>query len=157
MGASIERNADISIEISAHLQYLALVRSFANCLAKHLNLAAEEAVQLEMCLDEACANSIEAIREVEGEHPRTKVRIDVEIKNDHFRITIHDNGKDFSRNFAEALPLCPSSDRTRTRGYGLQIIKTLMDEVHYVHDPQAGNRLHLVKFFARSGGESILG
>jgi len=157
MDASWERNADITIEISAHLQYLALVRSFANCLAKHLNLSAEEAVQLEMCLDEACANSIEAIRELEGECPLTKVRIDVEIKKDHFRITVQDNGKDFSQNFREALPLCPSSDRTRKRGYGLQIIKTLMDEVHYIHDPQAGNRLHLVKFFPQNDGESALG
>ncbi len=44
----------------------------------------------------------------------------------------------------------PDPDEPGEGGYGLLIIKELMDEVGYHCDPVQGNRLHLVKYF---GGE----
>ncbi|MDX9755359.1 MAG: ATP-binding protein [bacterium] len=141
---------DISLEITAQPQYLSVIRHFISCLAQELNFSTEEALQLEMCVDEACANSICAIHDKEGPEPKTKVKVDILIDPSSLKITIHDSGKDFSPHFQKALPIDEHTDRTQFRGYGLQIIKTFMDDVQYDRDPAAGNHLHMIKYFSES-------
>lgn len=141
---------ELSIEINAHAQFLTVIRAFIGCLSKEMHFSPEESFQLEMCVDEACANSISAIQENEGTNPASKLRLDIQINSTYMQITIHDSGSDFSHHFHKAIPLSEKSDRTRMRGYGLQIIKTFMDDVQYVRDPQAGNQLHLIKYFSES-------
>ncbi len=149
MSASSKKKPDIGIEITANPDMLVLIRGFANCLAEQLNLSPSDALKLELCVDEACSNSIQAIRRIEGNQPCTKVRIEVEINPDTLRIIISDGGENFNHFFQNADPLCPHTDRTKTRGYGLKIIKTFMDEVIYDHDPDLGNRLYLIKFITK--------
>ncbi|MBN2330143.1 MAG: ATP-binding protein [Candidatus Omnitrophica bacterium] len=139
---------DIAIEIAPNARNLSLVRHFIGSLAYDLRFSSEEALQLEMCVDEACANSIEGMNKRDGEHGDSCVRIELIIKQDAIHIVIIDCGRDFSQALKKASPLHDFSDRTRKRGYGLQIIKTFMDVVDYVHDPQTGNRLQLVKYFS---------
>lgn len=137
---------DLALEINANSRWLHLVREFVNLLAQNLNLTQEDALQLEMCVDEACANSINAVENFQADPEKCKVRIEAVIANGSIHITIVDCGADFSDPFHRALPMTGLTDRTRKRGYGLQIIKTLMDEVRYERDPAAVNRLHLIKF-----------
>lgn len=139
---------DIAIEIAPNARNLSIVRHFIGSLAYDLRFSNEEALQLEMCVDEACANSIEGINKRDGIHSGGCVRIELIVKQDAIHIIIKDGGRDFSQALKKASPLHDFSDRTRRRGYGLQIIKTFMDVVDYVHDPQTGNRLQLVKYFS---------
>lgn len=141
---------DIVIEIAPNARNLAILRHFIASLARDLKLSSEEALQLEMCIDEACANSIEGIRLREGDSTDSCVRIELKMESSAIHIVIQDCGQDFSQAFFKATPLHDFTDRTRNRGYGLQIIKTFMDVVDYVHDPQAGNRLYLVKYFTHA-------
>ncbi len=143
-------NSGIAIEIDASPQFLVVVRHVINCLAHHLGFSEKETLQLEVCIDEACSNSIQAIREMEGEQPYTKVRVELLIDSECLRVKVHDRGKDFSTKFNKAVPLTDFSDRTKMRGYGLQIIKTLMDDVQYQHQPEFGNSLQLIKYFTRT-------
>ncbi|MEW6234799.1 MAG: hypothetical protein AB1656_05375 [Candidatus Omnitrophota bacterium] len=62
-----------------------------------------------------------------------------------FRLAINDGGSDFSKEFAMAVAFHENTDRTRRRGYGLQIIKTFVDEAHHVYEPNLGNKLILTK------------
>lgn len=142
------KEPDIVVEFAAQPQYLALIRTFIGCFCSHLGLASEEALQLEICVDEACANSIEGIQALEGTHPKTRIRIELTLHDNGVQLSVVDQGRDFSYHFRKAAPLADYSDRTRRRGYGLQIIKTLMDDVHYSHDPGLGNRLSFVKYFS---------
>ncbi|MDP8244696.1 MAG: ATP-binding protein [Candidatus Hinthialibacter antarcticus] len=137
---------DLALEINANSRWLHLVREFVNLFAQNLNLSQEDALQLEMCVDEACANSINAVEKMHADPEKCKVRIEVLIANGSIHITVVDCGADFSDPFHRALPMTGLTDRTRKRGYGLQIIKTLMDEVQYERDAKAFNRLHLIKF-----------
>lgn len=138
--------ADLAIEISADSRWLLLVREYVNLLARQLDLTHEEALQLEMCVDEACSNSIHAVQKLHADPDKCKVRLELRLADEHIRVTVIDCGGDFSEHFHNALPMTGLTDRTRKRGYGLQIIKTLMDEVSYEHDPHHGNRLHFTKF-----------
>ena len=138
---------DLSLEITAQPEFLSVVRTFVGCLSRELHFSDQETSQLELCIDEACANSIGAIQEVEGPVPKTRLRLEFTVGNNFLKITVQDSGKDFSQNFHKALPMSDITDRTRMRGYGLQIIKTFMDDVQYVRDPSHGNFLHLIKYF----------
>ncbi|MGI6456766.1 MAG: ATP-binding protein [bacterium] len=142
-----EHIPDLTIEFKARPEFLAVLRGFVRCFTKHLNLTPEEALQLEICVDEACANSIEHSLAHNSEPFEARIKIELHVLPDHLHLTVQDQGQDFSNHFDKALPLSDFSDRTRMRGYGLQIIKTLMDDVHYHYDPSLGNRLCLIKYF----------
>ena len=140
----------LDIAIDAQPQILVVVRHFVSSLAQDLKLSPEEALQLELCVDEAGANSIQGTNEANGEDSNQLVRIEFKIEPDALHIDVIDFGEDFSHFLDRATPLTEFTDRTRKRGYGLQIIKTFMDEVSYQHDPQAGNRLHLIKYLSQN-------
>ena len=146
-------NHDLSLEITAQPQFLTVIRLFVGCLVKEMNFSEQEAIQLELCVDEACANSIDAIQEKEGPEPTTRLHVDFTISDEYLKISVQDIGKDFTQSFQKALPMSEKTDRTQMRGYGLQIIKTFMDDVQYIHDPSLGNTLHLIKYF-NGGRES---
>ena len=146
MPRSGERYSEIAIEFTAQPNMLVVVRQLVNCMAEHGGFSANDAMQLELCVDEACSNSIRAILEKEGPSPVTKVRVEFKLQTTRLCISVHDSGNDFTHHFQKAVAISDNCDMTKRRGYGLQIIKTFMDEVHYVHEPEVGNRLHLTKY-----------
>ncbi len=137
---------DFSIEVTPRLSNLVLIRKIVNSLTADLGVSEEHALQLEMAVDEACSNSIVSIREKEGETSITRVRIEISVQEHCLRLAIVDSGNNFREQYERALPFHEGTDRTRDRGYGLQIIKTFMDEVDYIHDPAFGNKLILTKY-----------
>ncbi len=136
---------DIAIDFSSDAKNLVIVRHFFGALAQDLDFSNEEALQIELCVDEVCANSIEGIRKLEGDAPHSRVRIEIKIDIDALHIVVFDNGGDFSQALHKAAPLHEYTDRSHKRGYGLQIIKTFMDEIEYHYDSRSGNRLHMIK------------
>lgn len=140
---------DITIDIYPNSQFLCIVRQFINAIAHNFGLTDEESLQIEMCVDEACANSIEHMKKKPLRAGNSCVKIGVKIDKRQLHIMIQDRGDDFTEHFQKAAPFTEISDRTRKRGYGLQIIKTFMDEVHYFHSPEQGNLLYLIKNISR--------
>ncbi|HPA46216.1 MAG TPA: ATP-binding protein [bacterium] len=136
----------VRVELPASTHYLVLVRQFISSLANHIGFSKADVAKIELALDEACSNSIRAIRRTEGETPITRLLLDVEYDCRSIAITVHDNGWDFSKNFQNETPLQDLIASMKTSGYGLQIIKTCMDEVIYNHIPERGNLLRLVKY-----------
>ncbi len=137
---------EIAIEMMPRLSNLVLIRQLINSLSDDLGFPEDDALQLEMAVDEACANSIASIQEKEGTAPVTKVRLEISVQQHCLRLAVVDSGDNFREQYEKAVPFHDNTDRTRQRGYGLQIIKTFMDEVHYIHDPRIGNKLILTKY-----------
>jgi anti-sigma regulatory factor (Ser/Thr protein kinase) len=138
----------ISIELPASTHYLVLVRQVISSLAHQVGFMSADVAKIELALDEACSNSIRAIREAEGDCPVTRVQLDIAIDKNSLTVTIRDNGTDFSDHFNRETPMEDLIGSMRTSGYGLRIIKTCMDEVVYEHQPGCGNFLRLVKYVA---------
>ncbi len=146
---------DIAVEICPKHQLLVLVRQMVNALAENLGLSKEDTLQLVLCVDEACANSIQAVQEIGSENPAEKIRLEIKVQPESLHVTIIDCGKDFTHSLQKAGPLSDDTDRTKKRGYGLQIIKTFMDEVEYVHEPGSGNKLSLMKRITITTTETV--
>jgi anti-sigma regulatory factor (Ser/Thr protein kinase) len=142
---------DVKIEIPLDATKLAVIRQFINVLALDVGFSYQEALQVEMCVDEACANSIEGTLKNQQSTSIQSVFVSITIEHPELHIVIQDGGEDFTRQFQNAEPLSEVTDRYKKRGYGLQIIKKFMDEVSYVHDPEQGNFLHVVKKISVNG------
>ncbi len=139
----------VTLEVPPYPDNLVIVRMMVGLIAEALGFAETETLQLELSVDEACANSIAAMQENGVEETVPGVRVEIAIEERCLQIAIIDRGRNFSEHFERALPFHEGTDRTRKRGYGLQIIKTLMDEVQYIHEAGIGNKLVLTKY--RSG------
>lgn len=156
MSKAQQHRPQLALEIAAQPEWLGMVRQFISLISTNLGLNMEDSVQLEMSVDEACANSIEGMQSLKLPEHSCRVRIEVDIDEESVSITITDQGHDFTEHFHKARPLHHETDRTRRRGYGLQIIKTFMDDVHYEHDGNKGNRLRLIKYLPRERVKSMM-
>ncbi len=138
----------IVIEIPARLDYLVLVRHFICSYAQHVGFDLENVNKIELALDEACANSIRAIQQCEGGAPETLLRLEITQTPNAMSIIVIDNGQCFVEDFERRVSIQDMVKNFKTCGYGLQIIKSCMDDVQYEHLPQEGNRLSLTKFLS---------
>ncbi len=141
---------DITIEITPRLSQLVIIRKIINSISTTMGFTEKDILQLEMSVDEACSNSILAVQAKEGEAASAKLRLEISIHDKYLKMVIADCGNDFSEHYHKANPFHERTDRTQRGGYGLQIIKTFMDEVHYSHEPEIGNKLILTKYLTSS-------
>jgi serine/threonine-protein kinase RsbW len=94
---------------------------------------------MELCISEACTN---AIRHSEGLEQEAYTSVHFHLFIDRVVIQIGDEGEGF---VLEDVP-APDLNTHPERGYGLYIIKSIMDEVRYVRADK-GNYLEMIKFF----------
>ena len=110
----------------------------ADVVAKHMQLSEEKSGEISMALIEACINAFE--------HSETKTEIFINfiISDDSLTIKVIDKGKGFD---ASSIPLPDIDDKLvsdKKRGWGLMLIKELMDTVDYESD-HTGTTLTMVK------------
>ncbi len=105
-------------------------------VARRLNFSAEAINQIKTAVVEACINASE-----HSLSPDRKIYQRFRVENDKLVITISSRGVLPASVTTEAGDLLPS-DR---RGWGLKLIKTLMDEVEFEHVDE-GTRLRMTKY-----------
>jgi serine/threonine-protein kinase RsbW len=101
-----------------------------------------EVGQLELAVDEACANVIE---HAYGDDTTKQVMIRAVFDDDTLRIHVIDTGKGFDPTQVQQQDLKDLIAKRKTGGLGMRLIKTLMDEVHYEIEPGKKNELRMVK------------
>ena len=135
-----------SLEVPSSTGNLALIREFVTRVGSQAGLDEMEIGNLELAVDEACANVIEHAYE----HDRTKqVVIRAVFDEETLRIEVVDTGKGFDPQAVGDADLKRLSAERKTGGLGLRLIKTLMDEVHYEVVPGSKNELIMVKRLRR--------
>ena len=95
---------------------------------------------IELAISEICTNVIKhAYADIDGELTGR-----ITLLNNGVQLDFYDQGRSFDPN---AVPL-PKADphQLSEGGYGLHIVRQIMDVVSYEHDPELGNHWHLIKF-----------
>jgi|TARA_B110000263_G_scaffold232326_1_gene228298 serine/threonine-protein kinase RsbW len=97
----------------------------AEVVAKHMDLSDEKSAEISMALIEACINAFE--------HSGTnkKIEIHFRIKEDVLEIQVTDRGKGFDESKVDIPKIEEKIVSDRKRGWGLQLIKELMDSVEF--------------------------
>jgi anti-sigma regulatory factor (Ser/Thr protein kinase) len=132
----------LELTVPSDLENLARIAEFVTDSALRLGLDEEQAFEVQMATDEACANIIEHAYgpDVEGE-----IRICCALEGDDFVVSIRDQGAPFDpQNVPEPDLTCPLEDR-QIGGLGLYFMRKLMDRVDFCCWPGKGNEVRMYK------------
>lgn len=112
----------------AWVTHVATAAGFGEETARHLTLA----------LNEACAN---AYRHAYGRNTQGRIDLRAEIDARGLRLTV----RDYGRAFDLAEYTSPEPFTMREQGYGIFLIRKLMDEVRYSTE-EVGTRVEMIKW-----------
>ena len=135
------------IQVPSSTDNLVLIREFVSGIGGQAGLDPSEIGRLELAVDEACANVIEhAYR-----HDRTReFVVRAAFDEQALRIVVEDTGVGFDPASAPGVPLNQLIAERRSGGLGLELIRKIMDEVHYEMDPGRKNELSMVMRIKRA-------
>jgi anti-sigma regulatory factor (Ser/Thr protein kinase) len=148
---SNQRDAShFALRVPAATAYLSVVRQLVAVAAREHCFPLRDAARAVMAVDEACVNVIE--HAYQAEEPAATRLLDIEVEADRARllVVIADRAR------AAFSPLeHPTPDietywaAGRTKGLGILILRSFMDDVSHTYHPDRGNELRLIKYAAR--------
>ena len=97
----------------------------AEIVAKHMELGEEKSAEISMALIEACINAFE------HSDSNKQIEIHFRIKGDELEIQVTDKGKGFDESKVKIPKIEEKIGSDYKRGWGLQLIKELMDTVEF--------------------------
>lgn len=130
------------ITVPSDLANLQRIAQFVTDAALRLGLTAQQAFEVQMATDEACAN---VIQHAYGPGMPGDIGITCEMDGDDLAVTIRDSGRPFDAGEVPAPDLTCSLEDRQIGGLGLYFMRTLMDRVIFRHDPHTGNELKMYK------------
>jgi serine/threonine-protein kinase RsbW len=147
MMGSIERKYVLHVPSST--ENLSMIREFVTQIGTLAGLTDSDVGNLELAVDEACANVIE---HAYGHDQTKEVIIRATFTDEEVRIDVIDTGRGFDPNTVPQEMLDKLIADHKSGGLGLRLMKTLMDEVHYEIIPGVKNELHMMKKIRKNAG-----
>jgi serine/threonine-protein kinase RsbW len=138
--AAIERK--FTLQVPSSTENLALIREFVTSVGGQAGLAENDVSQLELAVDEACANVIE---HAYGYDATKDVTVRAFFDDAELRISVIDEGCGFDPCCVPQSSLEQLVQQRQSGGLGIRLIRTLMDEVSYEIVPGQKNELHMTK------------
>lgn len=138
--SSIERK--FTLKVPSSTENLALIREFVTTVGNQAGLDESGVAQLELAVDEACANVIE---HAYGHDITKEVIVRAIFDNEALRVAVIDEGRGFDPNKTPQDSVEQLIHERKSGGLGIRLIKTLMDEVSYEIVPGEKNELHMTK------------
>lgn len=139
----------VTLHLPCRYSYLRMIRQSVLDMSARAGMSEFKAAQLEMAVDEACANVIEhsyggeAANLNNPNHPG--LRINLMQCNDKIVIEVFDRGKGFDFDDQNVVKPDEYLDEGRQRGLGMFIIQKFVDDVTYERGTSSGNCLRVTK------------
>jgi serine/threonine-protein kinase RsbW len=136
---------ELALQCLQTLDYLRLAAEISRLICKTLpdpNMKKDFVDHVELAVSEACTN---AIRHTKDSDAEATVAIRFEVHEDRLVVEVKDQGGGFD---LEKVP-SPNFERCPEDGYGLFIIRTVMDEVFYTRGDDY-NTLTMKKYFRKT-------
>ncbi len=137
---SIEQK--FALQVPSSTKNLAMIRDFIARVGEQSGLSEIDLSQLELAVDEACANVIE---HAYGHDFTKEVMVRASFDAEEVRIDVIDTGCSFNPDQVPQQEMSELIEKRKTGGLGMRMMKTLMDEVHYEFEPGKKNELRMVK------------
>ena len=139
----------LSLSVPGTVDHLARIREFVTVNARSAGFSEGDVDDIVLALDEAVANIVEHAYEGSDLPDREKsIRLTIECDGKLFRVLLQDHGIPYDP--TAAAELTPEESRRKGErgddgGWGLYMIRQLMDEISYSYDPESGNSLEIIK------------
>jgi len=145
----------LEIRCPADTRVLGPLRAMATAVAVEQGFPDDDVAQIEMAVDEACANAVRhAYGHVSGPRTGCLVSMRVEIASDALRFRVSDNGIGLANMPAGAASVEEYVERGGTGGLGIFIIRNFMDEVEYEEPLESGTTVTMTKYLRRAAAEA---
>jgi len=135
----MSKNPSVELKLPILKNMELIATQSAEVVSKHMNLSEDKAGEISMAIIEACINAFE--------HSNSKEEIFIHfiISDDNLTVKVIDQGVGFDATQV-AIPDIDNklSSTERKRGWGIMLIKELMDYVHFTSDA-SGTTLTMVK------------
>jgi|TARA_Y100000992_G_C20935228_1_gene336357 anti-sigma regulatory factor (Ser/Thr protein kinase) len=135
----MSKNPSVELKLPILKNMELIATQTAEVVSKHMALSEEKAGEISMAIIEACINAFE--------HSNSKEEIFIHfiISEDNLTVKVIDQGVGFDATQV-AIPDIDNKLNTteRKRGWGIMLIKELMDYVHFTSD-SSGTTLTMVK------------
>jgi serine/threonine-protein kinase RsbW len=142
---SIERK--FTLQVPSSTENLALIREFVTAVGRQAQLEEPEIANLELAVDEACANVIE---HAYGHDITKEVVVRAKFDDESLRISVIDEGLGFEPDKTSEDSVEELIHKRKSGGLGIRLIKQLMDDVSYEIVPGQKNELHMTKKIRKS-------
>ena len=132
----------MTIPVAPEMEIVATAQAAA--LGEYIAMSRDKIDEVKLALVEACINAFEHA-ECRDEQLHLKFRLGRDAKREWLEVEVLDKGKGFDSAMVEEPSIEKSFAGHRKRGWGLQIIKSLMDEVE-ITSGQWGTRILMRKY-----------
>jgi serine/threonine-protein kinase RsbW len=143
--SSLERT--FTLQVPSSTENLAMIRDFVTSIAEQAGLTPGEVAQIELAVDEACANVME---HAYGRDITKEVSVRATLDGDAVEINVIDTGQGFDPTAVKQLELEKLISNRKSGGLGMRLMKKFMDEVHYEMIPGKKNELRMIKRLHKS-------
>lgn len=127
-----------SFTISSDLSEVKRAREWISSLAQQSGLSSQENYELQLAVSETCTNAIKHAYAMEKGHT---IVLSANINNSQVRLVIRDFGIKLNPdNYQE-----PNLDKLNESGYGIYLMRRLMDELHFDISQGEGTEVTMVK------------
>jgi serine/threonine-protein kinase RsbW len=130
------------LHVPSSTENLSMIRDFVGSIGERAGFDKRDLMQLELAVDEACANVIE---HAYGSDTTREVTVKAVLDADAVEIRIIDTGKGFEPSDVLQQDLDKLISQRESGGLGMRIINRVMDEVQYEIVPGKKNELRMVK------------
>ncbi len=133
----------IELKLPAKAEYMNIVRLSIAGIGERMEFSVDDIEDIKTAVGEACINSIRhGYQEKGAEENLIYIRFLIHPKK--LEIVITDNGRGFDTSGVDEYLAKPGNEKVEGVGLGVQLMKTLMDEVKYSSSAD-GTKVRLVK------------
>jgi serine/threonine-protein kinase RsbW len=133
----------MELRLPSRLEYLSVVDKLVEGVCEILELGEDQTIAVVTSAIEACTNAIQHGHQYDAGKDFT---FSVELDGDRIRLTVTDTGKGFDVEKVLAKDPTDPEAILKSRGRGIFIMRSMMDEVDFVVGKPKGTKVHLVKF-----------
>jgi serine/threonine-protein kinase RsbW len=142
---SFERK--FTLQVPSSTENLAMIREFVTAVGRQAQLDEIAITNLELAVDEACANVIE---HAYGHDITKEVVVRAKFDDESLQISVIDEGLGFDPDKTPQESVEDLIKERKSGGLGIRLIKQLMDDVSYEIVPGQKNELHMTKKIRKS-------
>jgi serine/threonine-protein kinase RsbW len=139
---------EFELEMPARAKYVGLARLLAGSIARRMRFSEESVDDLKLAISEMCTNAI--VHAGDGERGQPPILVRYLAGEGFLSIEVIDKGPGFD---TESV-IDRKRDDLLSKGFGIPLIKSLVDVFECDSDPRSGTVVTIVKYLKPENGDS---
>ncbi|HEY4644638.1 MAG TPA: ATP-binding protein [Bacteroidota bacterium] len=133
----------LELQVESRTEKLTRVREFVSRAARKFGFGEDDVSKIALAVDEACTN---IIKHAYNFDPDRLIHLSILINEARFEVVITDDGRKFDPELFQIRNMTEYVKQYKRSGFGMYLMKSLVDKVEYTIKPGARNEVRLTKY-----------